>query len=76
MTHYRLRFYQNGVQGFEPEYFNTFREAARAGAGFLLAMLPMPGHNYNGSMYAEAAARIVDRSGATEAAARINKVTL
>ena len=71
---YLCKFYQAGVEMIEPEEYASFREAARAGSEFLKSFTGIPGHHHEGSMYKEAAASVRDGSGATEAAAWINKV--
>ena len=69
---YLVTFYQCGVDGLDPEYYHTKREAIIAATGFLKAFLPMPGHTYKGSVYHDGYARIVDHMGRTEALAEVH----
>ncbi len=69
---YKVTFYQCGVEGFDPEFYATKREARKEAVGFLRAFLPMNGHRYYGNMQRDNYAGIVDGSGGYEAFARVH----
>lgn len=72
MSKYKVTFYQCGVYGIDPEYYNNLASARQAACSFLAAMLPMPGHKRVASVYRDRYARIVDYRGGTEAMAEIH----
>ena len=74
MNRYKVTFYQCAVTGIEPEYYRTRREANRAAVEFLQSFTGAlaHGHRYEGSIYRNSIALIVDGMGGTEAAAEIH----
>ncbi len=74
MKRYRVTFYQCGVDGIEPEQCATRREANREAVDFLQSFTGAlaHGHRYEGSIYRNSIASIVDLMGRTEAQAEIH----
>ena len=74
MSKYKVTFYQCAVTGIEPEHYATRREANRAAVEFLQSFTGAlaHGHRYEGSVYRNCIASIVDRMGGTEAQAEVH----
>ena len=74
MSRYKVTFYQCGVEGFDAETYTTRKKANRAAVEFLQSFTSAlaHGHRYEGSIYRNSIALIVDRMGGTEAAAEVH----